>query len=285
MKVVVSKKAVREFVKEAMFGPTVGWKSTTEEQPVSVSAVVDPSAAETDPGNPNFKPTNRAELKSALSSVVTSINDDDAPNFYDSVKDYVASKEKDQKKMKKSNAKQVEESIRMTIRKMLRETGPYRDTGLSYSGPMTGASKRKGFEECEACEGTGDASNGKECQVCKGEGMVKAKAKRGYEGADVEAGMKTFDDMAGELGYSGAPGARQAVERALEKARFAVTADPTELQIITLTAMNDYIDFLKKSGELTSADVQLMKDHPNIISGLDGFREFLDDYIKKAMGK
>ena len=47
--------------------------------------------------------------------------------------------------------------------------------------------------------------------------------------------------------------------------------------------MKDYIEYLKKSGELTSADVQLMQDHPNIVSGLDGFREFLDKYIKREM--
>jgi DnaJ-class molecular chaperone len=244
---------------------------------------VDPSASETDPSNQNFKPSNRAELKSAMSVMLSSISDDDAHNFYDSMKDYVSSKEKDEEKMKKKKDSKVEESVRMTIRKMLKEAGPYRDTGLSYSGPMTGSSKQKGFEDCEACEGQGDLPDGTECKVCKGEGVVKSKAKRGYVGADVEAGMMTFDDMARELGYSGAPGARQAVERALEKARFAVTTDPTELQIITLTAMNDYIDFLKKSGELTPADVQLMKDHPNIISGLDGFREFLDGEMKSRI--
>jgi len=40
---------------------------------------------------------------------------------------------------------------------------------------------------------------------------------------------------------------------------------------------------LNKTGELTAADVQLMKDHPDIVRELDGFREYLHNTIRRAM--
>lgn len=251
-----------------------------ELSPVKVSDVVDPSAAESDPGNPNFRPSNRVELKSALVKLIDDIGDDESADFYAALQATLKQSKDEDKKMDKKD-KKVEETIRRAVRKALLEMGPYRDTGLSYSGPATGSGLRAGFEECEACEGEGVLPGGKDCKVCKGTGSVKS-SKRGYQMSDTEAGEASFDEIAKEVGFAGAPGARQAIQRALEKARFAMSMDPADLEIITLTAMNDYIEQLKSSGELTSADVQLMKDHPNIVAGLDGFREFLDGALKKA---
>jgi len=98
-----------------------------------------------------------------------------------------------------------------------------------------------------------------------------------------DVGGASFKQIAQELGYASESGAKQAAEKAMAKVQFASKMDPDQLQIVVLTAMNDYIDFLNKSGELTSADVQLMKDHPAIVSELDGFREFLDKYVKREM--
>ena len=61
--------------------------------------------------------------------------------------------------------------------------------------------------------------------------------------------------------------------------------DPDDLQIVTLTAMNDYVEFLGSSGDLTPADVQLLKDHPGIVTELDGFRDYLRKYVNKEMRK
>lgn len=280
MKLSVNEAAVERVISEKVTTPSMGWQSAGElgSSPVSVSAVVDPSAAVTDPGNENFKPKNRAELKTALSAMIDNLSDDCAENIFDAMKKSIEGMAEEDKDMKQNE--KVEETIRRAVRKMLKEAaGAYKDTGMSYSGPMTGSGVRAGYEECEACEGEGIVAGGKDCKACKGTGAIKS-TKRGYQMAEDDEA--TFDEMAKELGYSGAPGARQAVQRALEKARFTATMDPDELEILTLTAMNDYIQYLQKSGELTAADVQLMKDHPNIVSGLDGFREFLDDVIKKA---
>jgi hypothetical protein len=278
MKLVVSDIAVREYIREMITTPGMGWQSTGDlsTAPVGVSPVVDPSAAETDPGNPNFRPKNRMELRSALSTLIDSISDDDAESFYSAVTDVVEDMKEEDKEMNKD--KKVEETIRLAVRKMLREAS-YNDLASAGLAGSIGSGVRAGYQECEDCEGEGIMPDGKDCKACKGTGAIKS-TKRGYTMASDEEA--TFEEIAKELGYAGVPGARQAVQRALEKAKFVMTMDSDEAEILTLTAMNDYIDFLRKSGELTSADVQLMKDHPNIVAGLDGFREFLDKSLSKA---
>jgi hypothetical protein len=281
MKLVVDEKTIRKRISE-MLSLTPGWSfvDNASPMPASVSAVVDPSAAESDPGNEKFRPKNRMELKSALSVMIDNISDDDATSFYEKLRSVEEEMKDEDEEMNKLD-KKIEETIRLEIRKILRESGPYRDTGLSYSGPMTGSGVRAGYEECEACEGEGILDNGSDCSVCKGTGAVKSSGRKNVMMTDV--GGSSFKEIAQEMGYASESGAKQAIEKALEKARFAATMDEDELQILVLTAMNDYVDFLRKSGELTAADVQLMKDHPNIVSGLDGFRDYLDGVLKKSM--
>jgi response regulator RpfG family c-di-GMP phosphodiesterase len=57
---------------------------------------------------------------------------------------------------------------------------------------------------------------------------------------------------------------------------------PEELELLTLVAVKDYINMLKKTGELTAADIKLMQDHPSITAELDGFREYLAKVIRRA---
>ncbi len=108
------------------------------------------------------------------------------------------------------------------------------------------------------------------------------KAKKGTAlGGMTDVSGATFEDIAKELGFSVA-GAKQAVDKALEKAQFlAQDMDDDDREILVLTSMNDYIKYLNKSGELTAADVQLMKDHPDVVRELDGFREFLHNAIRR----
>jgi hypothetical protein len=278
MKISVTDKAVREYIREMMAAPGLGWQTTGDlsTTPVGVSSVVDPSAAVTDPGNPNFRPQNRAELRSAVSAMIDDISDDEASDFYAALQD--AAKEEEMEK----EDKKVEETIRRSIRKVLSEVGPWRDTGMSYSGPVSGTpSVKPGFTKCDACDGEGILEDGTDCTACKGKGSVPSGKRKNVMQTDV--GGASFKEIAKEMGYASESGAKQAVEKALQKAKFVATMEPEDLKIVTLTAMNDYVDFLNKSGELTPADVQLMKDHPAIIQGLDGFREFLEKALKRAM--
>ncbi len=108
------------------------------------------------------------------------------------------------------------------------------------------------------------------------------KAKKGTAlGGMTDVSGATFEDIAKDLGFSVA-GAKQAVDKALEKAQFlAQDMDDDDREILVLTSMNDYIKYLNKSGELTAADIQLMKDHPDVVRELDGFREFLHNAIRR----
>lgn len=101
-------------------------------------------------------------------------------------------------------------------------------------------------------------------------------------GSMADVSGASFEKIAAELGFSVA-GAKQAVDKALEKAQWiGQELDEDDREILVLTAMNDYIKYLTKSGELTSADIQLMKDHPSIVRELDGFREFLHNAIRRT---
>lgn len=265
-----------------MSSPSVGWEATGNRSvsPASVSAVVDPSAALTDPSNANFKPQNRKELKVALSTSVEDIADDDASQFYDAFNDVIEKNKVEDEKMKDS--KKVEETIRLAIRKMLNEAElpPVKKIPMGVHGGewMKAHEKRRKDLEKTLTGMNVDTD---------AEDMVRADAPAaGRERKNVmqtDVGGASFKQIAQELGYASESGAKQAAEKAMAKVQFASSMDQDQLQIVVLTAMSDYIDFLNKSGELTPADVQLMKDHPGIVSELDGFREFLDKYIKREM--
>lgn len=127
-------------------------------------------------------------------------------------------------------------------------------------------------------------------EEASGEGgpeTLEKKPKHAHQeiGALGVVGAASFEDIAKETGMS-VSGAKQAVDKALLRFKFlhqAMENDPEEVEIMVLTAMNDYINMLNKTGELTAADVQLMKDHPDIVRELDGFREYLHNTIRRAM--
>jgi len=281
MKLIVSKQAVREFIRETMMNPSVGWQSTSElsDSPSAVSAVVDPSAAVTDPDNPNFKPANRKELQIALLALTDNVSDDLASDTFDVVLDAI-NKNNDEEDMK--NDKKVEEAVRLAIRKMLSEAElpPIKKIPMGVHGGEWMKAHEKRRKDLEKTLTSMNVDTDAE-EMTRADAPVAGRDRKNVMQTDV--GGASFKQIAQEMGYASESGAKQAVEKAMTKVQFASSMDPDQLQIVVLTAMSDYIDFLNKSGELTPADVQLMKDHPNIVSELDGFREFLDKYMKRQM--
>jgi len=281
MKIVVTEKAIRELIRETMMNPNVGWQSTTDlsDSPASVSAVVDPSAAATDPGNPNFKPANRKELKVALSGMIDDISDNCVEDVFDAMKDAIKDTEED-KEMKDN--KKVEETIRLAIRKILKEAElpPVKKIPMGVHGGeyMRNLEKRK-----KNLQGTMSKWRDDEdaAPMVRADAPAAGRERKNVMQTDI--GGASFKQIAQDLGYASESGAKQAVEKALSKAKYLGAMEPEELEITILMAMKDYVDFLKGSGELTAADVQLMLDHPDIVSELDGFKEFLDKQLKKEM--
>lgn len=282
MKIILSEEQMRRIVRETMMNPSVGWQATTElsDSPVSVSAVVDPSAALTDPENPNYKPSNRKELQIALSTIFNNTPDDLANDTYDVVVDAIEKKKKEDEDMK--NDKKVEEAVRLAIRKMLREAElpPVKKIPMGvHGGEWMRAHQKRRDDLNKTLSGMNIDTDAEE--MMRADAPAAGRERKNVMQTDV--GGASFKQIAQELGYASESGAKQAAEKAMAKVQFASSMDPDQLQIVILTAMSDYIDFLNKSGELTPADVQLMKDHPNIVSELDGFREFLDKYMKRQM--
>jgi hypothetical protein len=145
-KILVKKEDIRRKIQEMLANPEIGWQTTGDlsTSPVSISPVVDPSAAVTNPNNPKFVPTDRRELMAAIPPLVDEISDDDVLDFFDSMREKIRSIKDNEEKM---NNKKVEEVIRSAVRKMIREAaGGYKDTGLSYSGSGTSASDEEAIE-------------------------------------------------------------------------------------------------------------------------------------------
>ena len=271
-KVVVTDNALRELVNE-LIGPksagpshlsdgggTLGSPTVPEEEPVNVNATVDPSAAETDPINPDFSPQNKLEFDIAVKNLVKCLPDEKMSSLYRDIKNvvYKAGEEapegehgmkNDDENSRSELLKKAEETIRREVKKILVEANMVQTPADDYydDDEEDGAPKRK-FSSM----------------------------------ADVEGA--TFEEIAKELGFSVA-GAKQAVDKALQKAQFMALMDQDDSEIMVLTAMNAYIEKLASTGELSPADVKLMKDHPEIVRELDGFREHLANVVRKERRK
>lgn len=257
--ITVTEDAVREFVKEALYSMHLGdltIPDPEQEAPVNVNPVVDQSAAETDPMNTHFVPQNKPELDVAFRNLIKDVPVEKVPGIYKIVTKAIeldSDKTEEDEQMKKASqggTSKIKEAIRNEIRKVLSEISPsHFDYGFS------------GYEYGN--EDDGDKPKGKKINVVG------------------DVGGATFEEIAQELGFSVA-GAKQAVDKAILKMRFLMKMDPEEREIMILNAMNDYIKMLTRSGELTPADIQLLKDHPDMVRELDGFREFLANVIRRA---
>ena len=87
--------------------------------PIFPNPVVDPQAAETNPTNQNFVPSDKPSFLSAFRALIDSVDDEKIPQIYVVVKDAI---EKEEAEMKKTIT--VETIIRTAIRKILKEALP-----------------------------------------------------------------------------------------------------------------------------------------------------------------
>jgi hypothetical protein len=269
---------------------------------VKTNDVVDTSAALTDPGNADYKPNNKAELQVAVKALTGDIPDDKVADFYDKLTGALNTHNKDDEdtKMQKKDTK-TEATIRRAVRNYLQdhlelnETFTFKEKKL---GPVVG--ELPPVQKIPMGTHGGEYTRQLEKSKSKLKQALKSDTLDDFGGAQEDEDAETpekrtfstmsdvqgssFQEIANELGFSVA-GAKQAVDKALAKAQWLGTMqeqNPEDLEIMMLSAMNDYIKYLSKSGELSAADIQLMKDHPEVVRELDGFREFADKVIRKA---
>jgi len=273
----------RRIVDEALVDDArVGW-SANHVGPATVNPSVDPSAALTEPGDVAYVPRSRIELNVALAQLVRDMPDDAAPRVYRSIRQALHSaeqKDDEDDAMKNTQSAEtgeqarVEEAVRKAVRAQLATLDRKQLAGIAWALHEAPHAPDPADAQADADPDEPEDAEGRP----KRRGAYKSTALGGMH----DVGGATLEKIAAELGFS-VPGAKQAVDKALKKARFlAVHMDEEDREILVLTAMNDYIDMLTRSGEVTAADVQLMKDHPDIVRDLDGFREFLHNYIRRA---
>lgn len=124
----------------------------------------------------------------------------------------------------------------------------------------------------------------------------------GYEGrrGTKKKGAReiSLDDVAKEVGLGAASGARQLINKAAQKAKFLIDMPEDERSEIILRAAGDYVDYLEKLDSeasenpeladqegMSAEDAAFMRQHPEYIQELDGFREHLRKYWLAAMRK
>jgi hypothetical protein len=107
-KVLITESSLRDLLRELM----------NSHAPIFPNPVVDPQAAETDPTNQNFVPSDKVELMSALRALVDPVDDERIPQVYVAVKDAI---EKEESEMKDTK---VEAIVRQTVRNILKESLP-----------------------------------------------------------------------------------------------------------------------------------------------------------------
>lgn len=306
MKYIVSEKAIRELIRETMMNPSVGWQSTTDldDSPVSVSSVVDPSAAATDPGNENFKPSNRKELRTALSGMIDSLSDDCAEQVFDAMKAAIEKTQEEDKDMKTD--KKVEEAIRLAIRKIISEakprpkfkdvpvgpvTNPLGITPTRYPAGMAGGEATRKFEKMKAgMQQSLDKTlrDAESAEMLRSDEPAAGRTRKNVMQTDV--GGSSFKEIAEEMGYASESGAKQAVERILSKVKYRLTIPEDELDIIVLTTLSDAIEALiglddvddTVDSAFTPDEIEELKNNPETLASWPEFREKLDKRLTRA---
>lgn len=213
--------------------------------PAKVNPVVDPSAAVTDPIDVDFVPQNKVELGIAFSDMIKPVTGGNVPAAYKAVKAAIEDLPEEGKDKEGNPVKKQDKDNNLKVEEAIRHL-------IRATLAENPAHKRRAAYKPDALGNMDDV------------------------------GGMSFEDIAGRMGFSVA-GAKQAVGKAMGRLGFLAKMDSDDRELMLLSAINDYIDYLATSGELAPADIQLMKNHPDIIAGEDEFREFFHKIIRKQM--
>jgi hypothetical protein len=300
-KVVVTDRALRELIAETLDSSAY----VPEPDLVNVNDVVDPSAADTDPSDPNYKPQNSTELGVAIKRMTTGMDSEQAPRVFDVLKGALDDKKDDEDPSDPDGHDQRNEKDKQDMNEPKGTT--------STTGSKTGT--RSGTHATEAFLREVVRSNLSTIPLNllylvedyqepnsydRAVGSIDDEDPTFEDEFDPEPTMLSddefnFSDIAKELGL-GVSGAKQFVDKARARFRFLSKELPMgpnlekgqkdkreEADKMILQAYTDYVEKLKSTGELTPDDVQLLQDYPHMALELDGFREFLHHYIRASM--
>lgn len=288
--IIVNESVLRRLVNELFDGTAEDYALELTPEPAGgakVNAVVDPSAAETDPMNPDYRPQNATELGVAMRTLTHDLPDEQASRVYDLVKQNLDDKKADEKvpeateeetpDMKSTDAitgtktgtrsgnKQAEGVVRAMIRHVLSEEWE------GYDAVVNGED-----DDDKPLKAPIDKGEDKLAALASELGMAVSGAKQFVHKAEMR-----FKFLRQELpkGHPSSPGPRLGKDKnGKDYENF------NDMEVLILKAWADYIDLLKTTDDdITAADVQLMLDHPEVALELDGFRIFLQEYIEEAL--
>lgn len=92
----------------------------------------------------------------------------------------------------------------------------------------------------------------------------------------------TFEKISKKLGFT-PEAAKKAVATAMERFKVLHNMDKDDLEDMVLTGVDEYVDMLAKTGEMTDEEESFMRQHPEHIAASDTFREFFSKYVKRAV--
>ncbi len=86
---------------------------------------------------------------------------------------------------------------------------------------------------------------------------------------------ETLENLADDMGFSGAPGVRQYIDKILKKTQyFALKIKPEDMKSLRDYATGEYIDLMAASDLLDPEDVVELQQAPQAVNELDSFRFF-----------
>lgn len=281
---------------------------------VKVNPVVDQSASLTDPSNPDFKPTNKSELKIAFSALASDLPDENIPSIYDSIKNSIDLAKEETKEDPEMKNTKVEEAIRVAIRNILKENYLKEETAaekrerLAKEKWAAGSSGEEAREKFLAAGGTvtkvpagvgttaatkpdpsavKDLRSRLEASLQEPGATTSAAAKKNLGVSDV--GGEGLKELAAEFGFKNPNGVLQWMNKVLDKMKVRIEKYE-EYQVALLEIMNQFLQDLsspfKDGGKelpplLEPTDVELMKANPQLVEELPMFREYLAKNLKK----
>lgn len=264
--------AVRTLLEDKSLGPAM----------INVNPVVDPSAAVTDPTNQNFSPGSKQELMVALQAMVDQIPDTGVVDFYEHVKDN-PKKDKEDKEMQKRSKSKVEESIRLAIRKILAEANP--------SLPVSNQPTIKPTVYGMGISGRKPGSRGGPPTPAQRAELEKELNRSFLEDEEIKSSKKNLmmtdvggvglAELAKEFGFKNPNGVLQWINKILAKLRIRME-NPEQLRVLTLEALQEYIEELAETSEMPEEEKQMMKDNPDIVEDLETFKIYLKNKLAKA---
>lgn len=306
-KVVVTEQALRELIVEALDSSSY----IPEPKMVKVNDVVDPSAADTDPMNPDYKPQDNVELDVAFKRMTQGMSDDDAPKVFDVLKGALDGKD-DKSNPDKRNEKDKQNNMDSTEGSASKGT-----TGTTGTKPGTrsGTTQHEGNRAVvrEFIQAVVDSEPPKPRKPSKVQQWLAEYIASSSvatdpadeiadddEDEDLEAKKKReldviFSNIAKEFNWSVA-GAKQFVDKAVARFRFVSSQLPngpnlekdskierTQMDIAILQSFKDYLEQLRP--HLSPGDFDFLQNHPGQALEMDGWREWFNPHLDTMMSK